>query len=188
MREASPFGLSQFSIGTGLLDATTNDNPLPDSRFVSWLGQIQRVQRLSKNQLLIVQGDLQLTPDSLLPSEQFIIGGGQSLRGYRQNARSGDNGFRLLVEDRITLDSSEAGLTKLAIAPFFDMGAVWNHPDNPNDLANQTFLASLGLGVLWSPIPNLNLRLDYAYPFVDLDDRGENLQDNGLYFNLNYQF
>ncbi len=179
---------SQFSIGTGLFDATINENPVPDSRFVSWLGQVQRVQRLSKNQLLILQGDLQLTPDSLLPSEQFIIGGGQSLRGYRQNARSGDNGFRLLVEDRITLGSNEAGFSKLAVVPFFDMGAVWNHPDNPNQLANQNFLASLGLGVLWSPIPKLNLRLDYAYPFVDLSDRGDNLQDNGLYFNINYQF
>lgn len=179
---------SQFSIGTGLFDATINENPAPDSRFVSWLGQIQRVQRLSKNQLLILQGDLQLTPDSLLPSEQFIIGGGQSLRGYRQNARSGDNGFRLLVEDRITLASNEAGLSKLAVAPFFDMGAVWNHPDNPNELANQSFLASLGIGLLWEPIPNLNLRVDYAYPFIDLNDRGNKLQDNGVYFNLNYKF
>ncbi len=179
---------SQFSIGTGLFDATINENPVPDSRFVSWLGQIQRVQRLSKNQLLIVQGDLQLTPDSLLPSEQFIIGGGQSLRGYRQNARSGDNGFRLLVEDRITLARNEAGISKLAVAPFFDMGAVWNHPDNPNKVPNQTFLASLGLGLLWEPIPNLNLRVDYAYPFIDLNDRGDNLQDNGVYFNLNYKF
>jgi hemolysin activation/secretion protein len=179
---------SQFSIGTGLFDATINQNPVPDSRFVSWLGQIQRVVRLSKNQLLIVQGDLQLTPDSLLPSEQFIIGGGQSLRGYRQNARSGDNGFRLLVEDRITLASNEAGISKLAVAPFFDMGAVWNHPDNPNEQQNQTFLASLGLGLLWEPIPNLNLRVDYAYPFIDLNDRGNNLQDNGVYFNLNYKF
>ncbi|MGB6297398.1 MAG: ShlB/FhaC/HecB family hemolysin secretion/activation protein [Rivularia sp. (in: cyanobacteria)] len=179
---------SQFSIGTGLFDATINQNPVPDSRFVSWLGQIQRVVRLSKNQLLIVQGDLQLTPDSLLPSEQFIIGGGQFLRGYRQNARSGDNGFRLLVEDRITLASNEAGISKLAVAPFFDMGAVWNHPDNPNEQQNQTFLASLGLGLLWEPIPNLNLRVDYAYPFIDLNDRGNNLQDNGVYFNLNYKF
>ena len=179
---------SQFSIGTGLLDATINESPVPDSRFLSWLGQIQRVQRLGNNNLLIAQGDLQLTPDSLLPSEQFVIGGGQSLRGYRQNVRSGDNGFRFSVEDRITLDRNEAGVSTFQLAPFIDLGAVWNHPDNPNKLSNQTFLASAGLGLLWQPLLGLSLRLDYAVPFIDLDDRGTNAQDEGFYFSVNYQF
>ena len=93
---------SQFSFGIDILDATINNDPIPDGRFFSWLGQVQRVQRLSNDQLLIVQAELQLTPDSLLPSQQFVIGGGQSVRGYRQNVRSGDNGFRsAAIEDRI---------------------------------------------------------------------------------------
>lgn len=65
---------------------------------------------------------------------------------------------------------------------------MWNHPDNPNDQPDQTFLASLGLGVLWEPIPNLNIRLDYGIPFVDLDDRRENAQDEGFHFSVGYQF
>jgi hemolysin activation/secretion protein len=178
---------SQFSLGTGLLDATINDHPTPDGRFLSWLGQIQRVQRLGNDHLLIVQGDLQLTPDSLLPSEQFVIGGGQSLRGYRQNARSGDNGFRFSVEDRITLQRDESGVSIFELAPFVDLGTVWNHPDNPNNLADQRFLASAGLGLLWRPLPRLGVRLDYAVPFIDLDDRGENAQDDGFYFSVNYR-
>ncbi|MGQ4647368.1 ShlB/FhaC/HecB family hemolysin secretion/activation protein [Lyngbya aestuarii] len=179
---------SQFNIGTGLFDATVNDHPIPDSRFFSWLGQIQRVQNLSKNQLLIMQADLQLTPDSLLPSEQFVIGGGLSLRGYRQNARSGDNGFRFSLEDRITLKRDEAGFSIFQLAPFADLGAIWNHPDNPNDLPDQTFLAGIGLGLLWEPSPGLNIRIDYAVPLVDLDDRGENAQDEGFYFSVGYGF
>ncbi|MBE9127780.1 MULTISPECIES: ShlB/FhaC/HecB family hemolysin secretion/activation protein [unclassified Coleofasciculus] len=179
---------SQFSIGTGLFDATTNDSPIPDSRFFSWLGQVQRVQILGENHLLIIDANLQLTPDSLLASEQFVIGGGQTLRGYRQNARSGDNGFRFSVEDRITLERNQNGLPTFQLAPFVDLGAVWNHPDNPNDQPDQTFLASVGLGLLWEPIPNLNLRLDYGIPFVDLDDRGENAQDEGFHFSVSYQF
>ena len=179
---------SQFNFGVGLLDATINDAPIPDSRFFSWLGQIQRVQRTDSSQLLIVQADIQLTPHTLLPSEQFVIGGGQSLRGYRQNARSADNGFRFSIEDRITLERNEAGASVLQIAPFFDMGMVWNHPRNPNTVADQRFLAGVGLGLLWEPIPNLNLRLDYAVPFIDLDDRGENAQDDGFTFSANYRF
>ena len=179
---------SQFSFGTDLFDATVNDEPIPDSRFFSWLGQIQRVQRLNRDHLLLVLADLQLTPDSLLPSEQFFIGGGQSLRGYRQNARGGDNGFRFVVEDRITLTRNQAGDSVLQVAPFVDLGAVWNHEDNPNELPDKTFLASAGLGLLWEPLPGLNLRLDYGVPFVDIEELGDNLQDDGFHFSVDYGF
>lgn len=181
---------SQFTIGTGLFNATTNDAPTPDGHFFSWLGQAQRVQSLSKNHLLIVQADLQLTPDSLLPAHQFTIGGGQSVRGYRQNVRSGDNGFRFLVEDRITVKRDEAGDPMMQVAPFLNMGAVWNLPDNPNNLPNQRFLAGGGLGFLWKGfmgIKGANMRLDYAVPLIDLDDTGNNAQDRGFYFSVNYQ-
>jgi hemolysin activation/secretion protein len=178
---------SQFSFGTGLLNATSNPDPIPDGHFFSWFGQVQRVQVLSPNNLLIVQADIQLTPDGLLPSQQFVIGGGQSLRGYRQNVRAGDNGVRLSIEDRITLQRNEAGESIFQLAPFFDMGTVWNVSDNPNTLQRQRFLAGVGMGLIWQPIPKLNLRLDYGVPLINLDDRGTNAQDRGFYFNVNYQ-
>ena len=177
---------SQFTIGTSLFDATQNEGSVPDGQFLSWLGQVQRVQRLNDKHLLILQSDLQLSANSLLPSQQFVIGGGQSLRGYRQNVRSGDNGFRVSVEDRITLRRDASGNPKLQLAPFLDAGAVWNTPNNPNKLTNQRFLAGLGLGVIWQPIPQVNLRVDYAFPLVRISDKGDNLQDNGIYFNLIY--
>ncbi len=180
---------SLFSFGTGLFDATNRSAPEADGRFFSWLGQVQRVQLLSSSQLLIVQADMQLTPDSLLPSQLFVLGGGQSVRGYRQNVRAGDNGFRLSVEDRIALQRNEAGTPTLQIAPFVDAGAVWNVTDNPNNefLPSQRFLLGAGVGVIWEPLPKLNLRLDYAPLFLDLGDRGNNLQDDGFYFSANYQ-
>jgi hemolysin activation/secretion protein len=177
---------SQFNIGTGLFDATSNDGSLPDGQFISWLGQAQRVQTLGKDHVLIMQADLQLTPDGLLPSQQFTIGGGQSVRGYRQNLRSGDNGFRLSVEDRIALSRDESGNPTLQVAPFFDMGAVWNDPDNPLP-RDDNFLVGLGVGLLWNPIPRLNMRLDYGLPLVSTGDRGDNAQDDGIYFRVNYQ-
>jgi hemolysin activation/secretion protein len=174
---------SQFSFGTGLLDATQSDRGI-DGQFFSWLGQIQRVQILSPDHLLILQADTQLTPDPLLSSQQFVIGGGQSLRGYRQNVRAGDNGFRFSVEDRITLVRNPAGASTLQLSPFADVGLVWNN-DRPSP--EQNFLAGIGLGVLWEPIEHLNLRFDYALPLVDLDDRGNNAQDDGIYFSVNYR-
>lgn len=179
---------SQFNFGADIFDATVNEDPVPDGRFFSWLGQIQRVQRLGDNQLLIFQGDLQLTPDTLLPSQQFVIGGGLSVRGFRQNARSGDNGFRISVEDRITMIRDEAGLATLQLAPFIDFGKVWNTRGNPNPEPDQRFLAGAGLGVLWQPYTGLNVRFDYGAPFVRLRDRGKDIQDYGFYFSVTYQF
>ena len=178
---------SQLRFGTDLFDATRNSSPIPDGQFLSWLAQVQRVQVLNDDNVLIIQGDIQLTPDSLLPSEQFVIGGGQSVRGYRQNLRSGDNGFRFSIEDRITLVRDEGADPVFILAPFFDMGSVWNISDNPNQIAEQRFIAGLGLGLLWEPIKGLNLRLDYAPPLIDLDDRGNNVQDDGFYFSINYR-
>ncbi|WP_308253253.1 ShlB/FhaC/HecB family hemolysin secretion/activation protein [Geminocystis sp. GBBB08] len=180
---------SQLRLGVGLFDVTTSNSANdPDGYFLTWLGQIQRVQLLNPDHLLIIQGDIQLSFDPLLPSEQFVIGGGQSVRGYRQNVRAGDNGFRFSIEDRITLARNEERFPVFQIAPFFDMGSVWNVKENPNFLPNQRFIAALGLGFIWQPIENLNLRIDYAPPLINLIDRGNNIQDDGLYFNLKYNF
>jgi hemolysin activation/secretion protein len=177
---------SQFTIGTSLFDANEYEGSEPDGQFFSWLGQVQRVQRLNDKHLLILQSDLQLSANSLLPSQQFVIGGGQSLRGYRQNVRSGDNGLRVSIEDRITLQRDASGNPKLQLAPFLEAGTVWNAANNPNKLPNQRFLAGVGLGVIWEPIQRLNLRVDYAFPLVRISDRGDNLQDKGIYFNIIY--
>ncbi|MBD2449258.1 ShlB/FhaC/HecB family hemolysin secretion/activation protein [Nostoc sp. FACHB-152] len=179
---------SQLNFGIDVFDATINPEPKPDGRFFSWLFQIQRQQRLTQDNLFIAQLDFQLTPDGLLPSEQFVIGGGQSVRGYRQNVRAGDNGLRFSVEDRIVLQrDSKTREDLLQIAPFFDLGLVWNVDNNPNIIQRQKLIAGLGLGVLWKPIPNLNVRLDYGFPLVDLEDRGRNAQDDGFYFNVGYR-
>jgi hemolysin activation/secretion protein len=178
---------SQFSFGTGLFDATINVDPTPDGNFFSWLGQVQRVQNLDENNRLIIQADVQLTPNGLLSSQQFVIGGGQSVRGYRQNVRAGDNGFRLSLEDQITVSRDQGKNPVLQLAPFFDLGVVWNVDDNPNRLLKQNLLASTGLGVIWKPAPNFNLRLDYGLGLVKLDDKRDNAQDNGFYFSLGYR-
>jgi len=34
----------------------------------------------------------------------------------------------------------------------------------------------------------LNIRVDYGLPLVDLEDRGRNVQDDGFYFSVRYQF
>ncbi|MFP4006747.1 MAG: ShlB/FhaC/HecB family hemolysin secretion/activation protein [Spirulinaceae cyanobacterium] len=179
---------SQFNIGTGWLGATENTEPIPDSHFFSWLGQIQRVQVFNADYFAIASLDLQLATDGLLPSQQFTIGGGQSVRGFRQNVRAADNGLRFSVENRLIVQRDEAGRPVFVFAPFFDLGLVWNAKGNPNLLADQNLIAGIGAGLVWQPLQNLSIRLDYGYPLIELRDRGTNAQDDGFYFSVGYQF
>ncbi|MGK7926877.1 MAG: ShlB/FhaC/HecB family hemolysin secretion/activation protein, partial [Spirulina sp.] len=179
---------SQFGLGLGIFNATINADPVPDGRFLNWLGQLQRVQVLDANHILVMSADVQFSTTALLSSQQFVIGGGQSVRGYRQNVRNGDNGVRISVEDRITLERDNSGQAVFQLLPFFDVGWVWNDPSNPNSIPDQNFIASFGFGAIWKPHPDLEFRFDYGIPLVDLRDRGTNAQDDGVHFNIRHRF
>ena len=178
---------SQFNLGTGLFNATYVTTP--NAGFFSWIGQAQRVQVLGSDALLIASFDSQLSANPLLPSQQFTIGGGQSLRGFRQNARSGDNGIRFSLETRlVAMRDQETNRAILQIAPFIDLGAIWNHGNNPTPSSSQNFLAAGGLGLIIEPIERFLLRVEAAIPFVNLQGRGNNLQDAAVHFSVSYQF
>jgi hemolysin activation/secretion protein len=175
---------SQLNFGLGILDATQHSGSIPDGQFFSWQLQGQRIQQLGNGNLLIAQGNLQLSPDSLLSSQQFSLGGGQSVRSFRQNVRTGDNGWRLSLEGRIPLIKSAKQRPILQLAPFGDAGAVWNSAHNPSGSIAKGFLAGAGVGLLWQPRESLSLRLDYGVPLVNLVDRSNGLRDGGLYFSI----
>ncbi|MBP0018838.1 MAG: ShlB/FhaC/HecB family hemolysin secretion/activation protein [Cyanobacteria bacterium SBLK] len=179
---------SQFSLGVGIFNATINADPIPDGCFLSWLGQLQRVQVLDADRILVMSADVQFSTTALLSSQQFVIGGGQSVRGYRQNVRNGDNGVRVSVEDRITLERDNSGQAVFQLLPFFDAGWVWNDSSNPNSIPDQNFIASFGFGAIWKPHPDLEFRFDYGIPLINLSDRGTNAQDDGVHFNIRHRF
>ncbi|MEC4819960.1 MAG: ShlB/FhaC/HecB family hemolysin secretion/activation protein, partial [Scytonema sp. PMC 1069.18] len=171
---------SQFSFGIDAFDATINDIGT-DGRFFSWLGQFQWVQQVSPRTILLTSINAQLTPDSLLSLERFSIGGVDTVRGYRQNQLVSDNGILGAVELRIPLTQNPR---TLQLNPFFEMGYGWNNQGaNPES----NFIAGVGLGVQWQVFRGLDIRLDYGIPLVAVEDEGDSLQDNGLYFSLRYQ-
>jgi len=181
---------SQLNWGTGFMDATINAED-PDSQFLNWFFQVQNIQKLNELNILLSRLDFQLSNDALLNAEQFVIGGANSVRGYRQNLKAGDNGFYFSTENRIQAYRSDTGRSLLQISPFFDLGYVWNDPQNTNEASDRNFLASIGIGLLWDPLANLNLRMDYGYPLTQRtqSDRGEDaLQSQGIHFRVNYNF
>ena len=173
---------SQFNLGLDLLDATENEGDIPDSQFFSWRAQGQWVRLLGKNSLFFLRSDLQLAANSLLSSEQFGLGGVQSVRGYRQDALLRDNGALLSAEARFpVLKFSDTSIVQ--VTPFLDAGAAWNNKNNPS---GNNVLVGTGLGLLWQQGDNLSARLDYGIPLVNIDSSGDSLQDNGIYFSIQY--
>lgn len=178
---------SQFRLGVEDVDdtaATVGDS----ESFFSWIGQVQRVQRLNADNLLQIQGSLQLAPSSLPGSEKFFGGGGLSVRGYDQNQRFGDNGLRFSIEDQIVITRDAAGLPFFRVAPFLDGAYVWNDGDSV-DVTDNNFLLGTGVGFLFNFVEGLNARADLAYPLIDIEELSTD-DPPGLrfYFSLGYQF
>ena len=172
---------SQFSFGIDAFDATTNDLGI-DGRFFSWLGQFQYVQQVAPNgTLFLARVDAQLSPDGLLPLEQFAIGGAGTVRGYRQNQIVTDNGILGGLEFRIPILADDP--QRLQLTPFVDAGYGWNNvlPDP------EQAIVSVGLGVRWLVTPDLAVRVDYGIPLVSTPNPGNSLQENGFSLSVRYQ-
>lgn len=174
---------SELNFGLDVFDATVNDNT-PDGLFFSWLGQAQWTKALNQDRdlLFVTRLTTQLSPDSLLPLEQFTLGGVGTVRGYRQNQEVGDNAVVGTIEVYLPLIGDRISSSKLNLVPFFDGGTVW---DNNSDEAEA--LASLGIGLDWQLKEFLSLRVDWGVPLINTSDRGDSLQDNGFSFSLQLQ-
>ncbi len=171
---------SQFNLGVGAIDATVNEKR-PDSRFFSWQGQAQWVRLLAPETLLLLRGNVQLSATSLLPLEQFTLGGLQSVRGYRQDLLLTDNGAFASAEVRLPVLRISDWNAVLQVAPFIDVGSTWNAG---KEAPERNSLASVGL--VWQQSDRLTARLDYGIPLVSVSSTERTWQENGLYFSVFY--
>ena len=173
--------LSQFSLGIDVFDATINDGDLPDSKFFAWRGQAQYLKQLNPTFTLLLRSDFQISDRALLPTEQFSLGGGLNVRGYRQDALLGDNGWFNSAEIRATILRIPQWKTSLQLTPFVDFGTVWNSDDLELDTNT---LVSTGIGLRLQISDYFASRLDWGIPLVDLETEGDSLQEDGIYFSL----
>jgi len=186
---------STFSIGLDILDSTdigegfskeeTGDYQ-PNGSFATWLGQFQWIQRLNTlNSQLIFRLDLRLSDSPLLPMEKFAIGGYSTVRGYRENQLTPDNGLVSSVEWRIPVinvpvlsKDPKDGL--IIIAPFFDYGKGGNTNSEDPEISS---ISSLGLGVRWFMNKYAYTEIYYGYALRRVEGGPDwDLQDDGVHF------
>jgi hemolysin activation/secretion protein len=174
---------SQFSLGLNALGSTSNETGI-DGQFTSWLGQFQWVEALGGNTIFLARAAAQFSLDSLLPIEQFSMGGIETVRGYRQNQRVADNGIVGSLELHYPIIRQPDGMGTLLLTPFFDVGTVWN---NQGEIPSPSTLASIGLGLRWQGNPYFSARLDWGIPLISVNEDGNSLQDNGISFSIRFQ-
>ena len=176
--------LSEFSLGIDVFDATINDSDEPDSKFFAWRGQAQYLHLLNSTFSLLLRSNLQVANQALVPTEQFSLGGGLSVRGYRQDALLGDNGWFNSAEIRATIFRIPKWSTSVQLTPFVDFGKVWNSDDLEFDTNT---LVSTGIGLRLQISDYFVSRLDWGIPLVDLETEGDSLQEDGVYFSIEFK-
>ena len=138
----------------------------------------------SSNINLLLRSDIQLSSDDLVPLETFSLGGIDSVRGYRQDVLLGDSGVFASAEVRIPFYRWSNNQNSLSAIPFFDFGTAWSNSDDKDP--EEDTLVSLGVGLRLDLIDTLSARFDYGIPLIDVRETGDSLQEDGLYFSLEY--
>ena len=176
---------SQFNFGLDIFDATVSSEE-PDAVFFSWRGQVQWLKLINpdSNISFLLRSDIQVSNGKLVPLEQFSLGGGESVRGYRQDALLGDSGLLISAELRVPFVRWNNGQSSLAVIPFADFGTVWGDRLLVNQ--DEETLASLGFGVQLSLDERLRARIDWGIPLVDVVNRNRTLQEEGIYLSVEY--
>jgi hemolysin activation/secretion protein len=180
-----------FSFGVDSLGTTAEGGP--DENFLVSLSQAQWVERLGPHGVQILsKADLQLATEPLLYLEKIAMGGDSTVRGYRENLLSRDNGATASVELRWPIGrvplvglSREADDGTVQLAPFVDWGRSW---DNNAPATATKNLASLGIGLRWDPSPKIHAQIYVAKALTSGSGHmDQDVQDAGLHFRLSYQ-
>ncbi len=172
---------SQFSFGLNLLDSSISIEP--DSEFFEWNFQGQYIRQIASDISFILRSELQLADQPLLPDEQFRLGGGNSVRGYRQDLIVADNGFFVSAEVRLPILKIHQWDGVLQIAPFIDYGIGWN---NSEFFLEPSSATSMGLGLRWQQSQTIDASLYWGIPLSTVREEKRTLQENGLYFNVRW--
>ncbi|MDM8517082.1 ShlB/FhaC/HecB family hemolysin secretion/activation protein [Desulfobacterales bacterium HSG16] len=180
---------SSVNFGLDALDSTMSGSE-PDSEFISWLGQAQVIRRLKAlDSQVLISMNIQLSDDPLLPMEKFAVGGSSSVRGYRENMMTTDNGLTASVEWRIPVFSlkipylsknSQDGMIRFC--PFADYGRGWNAEGKDPDPSE---IYSIGAGARWSISKDISAEIYWGEALKDPDNTDEyDIQEDGIHFQV----
>jgi hemolysin activation/secretion protein len=171
---ATDLALSTFYSPGNLTN--NNEDGIVGSRFVEadyiyGFLELSRVTYLPAGFLLNTTASGQLSDSSLFISEQFGLGGFNTVRGYDYREVNGDEGYLVNVELRSpTLDSRDL-LSKLSFNAETQLLAFWDFgysrtkgPEIPD-----VYVASYGLGLRTTVTDYVQASVDYGWQLRDIE-------------------
>ena len=160
-----------WSPGKWISDQTNKDfgslRPDAKNHWVYFLASFSYLQRLPKSFSLFLLAEGQLSSQNLLPSEQFGLGGYDTIRGYDQRELSTENGLLLSAEARSPALPLFSNIPKVKFSDalqfliFLDYGYGRYKKMLPNEQKNQ-YLIGAGPGIRYTLEPYLTARLDWG--------------------------
>lgn len=190
--------LSRAEISAGLPvlgGSALSEYGIGSSKFIKFKTNLIRVQKLPFNSMGIFRISGQFTPDTLLPSEQILLGGMNTVRGFSEGLLVGDVGYNAGFEIRKGISilpdinipyKKNKKLTiklknKIQLAAFYDQGLA-KTIHNKKRLSYTNFLQGVGIGLRCSLSKFLMGNIDLGIPLGK--KRSLNQKSVQLHFSL----
>jgi hemolysin activation/secretion protein len=123
-----------------------------------WHGDVRGYVAVGGANVLALRGQFSRVDAPLPPSEQPLLGGSGSLRGYRTGDRAGDSLAAVSAELRVPL-TSPLTIARLGVKAFVDAGTVWSSGER---MVDQAFERGIGGGV-YAGVAAFLLNVDVAW-------------------------
>lgn len=178
------FWLGSYIITSGRAEGAPRNN------YTVGRGSLRRFQNLADGWSVRATLSVQHSPNRLVPSsEQFMIGGEYTVRGYPMGSYSGDRGFvaNLELHQPVQTLHIRPDVPPLSLSGFIfaDHGQVTPYRPPGSTLSEHDRLASAGFGVNASLGEHLSSRLTFGYGFNRVDNVSRRHQ---LHFQLMASF
>jgi hemolysin activation/secretion protein len=167
-----------------------SSRPEASGKFTKITGEVSRLQSLFLPGLnLYVAAQGQFSPDKLLASEEFGVGGSQYGRGYDPSEITGDSGVATKVELQYGGPADFRFLKGYQFFAFWDYGKTWNRDKaSKKDGTDRDSLMSAGAGVRLNFIDAVSGEFFLAKPLTrDIAGRG-NADNWRGFFSLTTRF
>jgi hemolysin activation/secretion protein len=168
----------------GGVDLDSASDPLfNNGAFVGWRGEFGYTRLLPLGLVVNAKVQMQFVNNPVISTDQFSLGGQNSVRGFAENLALAYNGASGALQLNKNLLRSKNG--SLGIFAFLDGGKAWN------GLKRNSFsqsLMSVG-GGLEASYKDLSANLTYGHPLMeDPETPGNSSQGDRFSFVLRYRF
>ena len=157
--------------------------------FDKFTTRLSRIQPISGPWSIEARAAGQYSPDPLVASEEFAIGGADFGSAYDSAEITGDSGAAGRIELQFNKAPQQNYLNQYQVYGFYDIGRVWNHDPIAGSEQAVTSLSSTGLGVRFNVNEQISGGVEGALPLTrKVAAYGADGADPRLFVSLQYRY